>query len=189
MAAGPHSPRRRGGARHGGGAAARVGAVRPRVCAPGQGMDDKARVPEPAGRPPTGQQEQPITEGRPRVSQVKQGRLRTKYDVIVLPHQGRDARNLVYEAPKASKRLAYRKNDRFKTFGMYRETDDVRGGMGFEGAAEFEKFVEEGGLLITLGVASFFPAEFGISREVEAHHTPSTFYAPGPLVQAEILRP
>jgi hypothetical protein len=121
--------------------------------------------------------------------QVKQGRLRTKYDVIVLPHQGRDGRNLVYEAPKASKRLAYRKNDRFKTFGMYGETDDVRGGMGLEGAAEFEKFVEEGGLLITLGVASFFPAEFGISREVEAHPTPSSFYAPGPLVQAEILQP
>ena len=95
----------------------------------------------------------------------------------------------MYEAPKASKRLAYRKNDRFKTFGMYRETDDVRGGMGFEGAAEFEKFVEEGGLLITLGVASFFPAEFWISREVEAHPTSSSFYAPGPLVQAEILRP
>jgi hypothetical protein len=121
--------------------------------------------------------------------QVKQGRLHTKYDVIVVPHQGRDGRNLVYEAPKTSKRLAYRKNDRFKTFGVYGETDDVRGGMGLEGAAEFEKFVKDGGLLITLGVASYFPAEFGISLAVEAHHTPSSFYAPGPLVQAEILQP
>ena len=121
--------------------------------------------------------------------QVKQGRLHAKYDVIVVPHQGRDGRSLVYEAPRTSKRLAYRKNDRFKTFGAYGETDDVRGGMGLEGAAEFQKFVEDGGLLITLGVASHFPAEFGISLAVEAYPTPSSFYAPGPIVQAEILQP
>jgi hypothetical protein len=121
--------------------------------------------------------------------QVKQGRLHAKYDVIVVPHQGRDGRSLVYEAPRTSKRLAYRKNDRFKTFGAYGETDDVRGGMGLEGAAEFQKFVEDGGLLITLGVASHFPAEFGISLAVEAYPTSSSFYAPGPIVQAEILQP
>ena len=44
---------------------------------------------------------------------------------------------------------------------MYAETDDVRGGMGLEGAAEFQKFVEAGGVLLTFGVASYFPAEFG----------------------------
>jgi hypothetical protein len=121
--------------------------------------------------------------------QVRQGQLHTKYDVIVVPHQGRDGRSLVYEAPRTSKRLAYRRNDRFKTFGEYGETDDVRGGMGLEGAAEFEKFVEDGGLLITLGVASYFPAEFGISLAVEAHQTPPNFYAPGPIVEADILQP
>jgi len=43
--------------------------------------------------------------------------------------------------------------------------------------------------MITLGTASAFPAEFGITRNVEASRTTPQFYAPGPIVEAEILRP
>jgi hypothetical protein len=60
--------------------------------------------------------------------------------------------------------------------------------MGLEGVVEFRKFVDAGGTLITLGTASAFPAEFGITRRVEAGRTTPQFYAPGPIVQAEILR-
>ena len=70
---------------------------------------------------------------------------------------------------------------------MYAETDDVRGGMGLAGAAEFQKFVEDGGVLLTLGVASAFPAEFGIAKGVESQNPATGFYAPGPYVQSEIL--
>ena len=70
---------------------------------------------------------------------------------------------------------------------MYAETDDVRGGMGLAGAAEFQKFVEDGGVLMTLGVASAFPAEFGIAKGVESQNPATGFYAPGPYVQSEIL--
>jgi hypothetical protein len=121
--------------------------------------------------------------------QAKQGNLRAKYDVIVMPHQTNGGKSIVYEQPKASRPLPYRKNDTYKTFGMYGETDDVRGGMGLEGAAEFQKFVENGGVLMTLGVASYFPAEFGIARGVEAQRPQGSFYAPGPVVQAEIVQP
>jgi hypothetical protein len=120
--------------------------------------------------------------------QVKQGHLRAKYDVIVIPHQTNGGKGIVYEAPKTSRPLAYRRNDTFKSFGMYGETDDVRGGMGLEGAAEIQKFVENGGLLMTFGVSSYFPAEFGIVRGVEAQRPAAPFYAPGPVVQTEIIQ-
>ncbi len=115
--------------------------------------------------------------------------LRAKYDVIVMPHQTQNGKSIVYEQPKLSKPLPYRKNDRFKSLGMYAETDDVRGGMGLAGAAEFQKFVEEGGVLLTFGVASAFPAEFGIAKGVDAQNPSQGFYAPGPYVQSEILLP
>ncbi len=122
--------------------------------------------------------------------QAKQGNLLAKYDLIVIPHQTSSGKALVHESPKTTRPLPYRKNDRFKTFGMYGETDDVRGGMGLEGASEFQNFVEGGGVLLTLGVASYFPAEFGVVKSVEAQRpqTPA-FYAPGPIVQAEIVQP
>ena len=125
--------------------------------------------------------------------QARQGNLRAKYDVIVMPHQTNGAKSIVYEAPKTSRPLPYKKSEQFKTFGMYGETDDVRGGMGLEGAAEFQKFVEGGGVLLTFGVASYFPAEFGIARGVEAQRPvgapQGTFYAPGPIVQTDIVQP
>jgi hypothetical protein len=49
--------------------------------------------------------------------------------------------------------------------------------------------VNQGGILITLGTSSFLPAEFGITRNAEATRTSAQFYAPGPIVEAEILKP
>jgi len=114
--------------------------------------------------------------------------LRAKYDVIVMPHQGNSGKGIVFEQPKLSKPLPYKKSDRFKSMGMYAETDDTRGGMGIDGVAEFAKFVEQGGLLMTFGVSSYFPTEFGVTRTVDAQRPSGTWYAPGPYVQTEILR-
>lgn len=120
---------------------------------------------------------------------VKQGNLRAKYDVILMPHQTQNGKSVVYEQPKLSKPLPYKKNDEFKSLGMYAETDDVRGGMGIEGVAEFVRFLDAGGLLMTLGVSSNFPAEFGLTRSVDAQRPQGNWYAPGPYVQTEILQP
>jgi hypothetical protein len=60
--------------------------------------------------------------------------------------------------------------------------------MGIEGVAEFEKFINAGGLLMTFGVASYFPAEFGLARGVDAQRPTGNWYAPGPYVQSEIMR-
>ena len=121
---------------------------------------------------------------------VRQGNLRGSYDVIVVPNQGRGAKGLVYDIePRPGKPpLAYTKTDQFKNLGEYGSSEDIAGGMGLEGVVEFRKFVEAGGVMVTLGTASAFPAEFGITRDVEASRTSPQFYAPGPIVEAEILR-
>jgi hypothetical protein len=121
--------------------------------------------------------------------QVWDGNLRARYDAIVIPHQGPTGKGLVYEQAPASKPLPYRKSETFKSLGIYGETADVRGGMGLTGVAALQRFVEEGGLLLTLGVASYFPAEFGLTRVVDAQRTQGNFYAPGPIVRTEVERP
>jgi hypothetical protein len=72
---------------------------------------------------------------------------------------------------------------------MYGESDDITGGMGLAGLLELDKFVQEGGILITLGAASFLPADMAIVHTVDAARPTAQFYAPGPIVEAEILRP
>ncbi len=120
---------------------------------------------------------------------VKQGQLRAAYDVIVIPSQAGSAKGLVYDIAPRGKPIAYTKTERFKNLGMYGESEDITGGMGLAGVVELQKFVEEGGLLLTLGVASYFPPEFGLTRTINASRPSSQFYAPRPIVQAEILRP
>jgi hypothetical protein len=120
---------------------------------------------------------------------IKQGNLRASYDVIVIPNQGRGSKGLVYDIESKGTPIPYKKSDEFKTLGMYGESDDITGGMGLEGVVELQKFIEQGGLMITLGTASSFPADFGITRKVEATRTSAQFYAPGPIVEAEITRP
>ena len=120
---------------------------------------------------------------------VRQGNLRDQYDVILAPSQAGSGKRLVFDVEPRSKPLAYTKTIEFVSHGMYGSSDDISGGMGLEGALELRKFVEQGGVLITLGAASFFPPEFGLTRNIDAARPSAQFYAPGPIVEAEILRP
>jgi hypothetical protein len=120
---------------------------------------------------------------------VRQGNLREAFDVILVPSQAGSAKRLVFDVEPKRRPLAYRRTERFKYLGMYGESDDISGGMGLEGVIELRKFVEAGGLLVTTGSASYFPAEFGITRRVEVSRPGAAFYAPGPIVQVEVRRP
>ncbi len=123
---------------------------------------------------------------------IRQGNLRGAYDVIVIPSQGGrgGSRGLIFDIePKPGKKFAYKKDADFPTLGMYGESDDISGGMGLPGVGELDKFVNAGGTLITLGASSFLPADFGITRTVQAARTTAAFYAPGPIVEAEITNP
>jgi hypothetical protein len=120
---------------------------------------------------------------------VRKGDLRSSYDVIVIPSQGGSARRIVYDVEARGIPLAYTRTDKFKFLGMYGESEDITGGMGLEGLLELQRFIDRGGILVTMGSASFLPAEFGLTRYVDASRPTPQFYAPGPIVEAEVLRP
>ena len=118
---------------------------------------------------------------------ARKGNLRAEYDVIVMPTQpaGRQA---VFQAP-AARPVPYVRDAKYKFLGMYGESPDITGGMGGEGVDAFAKFLDAGGTLIAMGDAVRFPTELGLARTVDASAATSReFYAPRPLVNAEILR-
>ena len=118
---------------------------------------------------------------------IRAGNLRTSYDLIIVPNQGRSGKGLVFDIEPRNRPLAYTKTEQFSSHGEYGSSEDITGGMGLPGVIELEKFVREGGLLVTLGQASFFPPEFGLTRRVEAGRPSAQFYAPGPIVEAEVV--
>jgi Zinc carboxypeptidase len=118
---------------------------------------------------------------------LRKGSLRADYDLIVMPTQTA-TRQSVFQPP-AARPVPYMKDAKYKFLGMYGESPDITGGMGGEGVDAFAKFLDAGGTLIAMGNAVRFPADLGLARTVDASGaTSNAFYAPRPLVNAEILR-
>jgi hypothetical protein len=120
---------------------------------------------------------------------IKEGNLRAAYDVILIPNQGRSAKNIAFDIESRPKPVPYTKDPQFPSLGAYGSSEDITGGMGLEGVVELQKFVQAGGVLITLGTASAFATDFGIVRTVNSGRPSPQFYAPGPIVDTEILKP
>jgi len=119
---------------------------------------------------------------------VRKGSLRADYDVILMPTQTA-TRPAVFQPP-APKPVPYMKSEKYKFLGMYGESPDITGGMGGEGVDAFAQFLNAGGTLVAMGDAVRFPADFGFARSVDASaSTTAAFYAPRPIVSAEIVRP
>jgi Zinc carboxypeptidase len=99
---------------------------------------------------------------------VRAGKLREKFDAIILPDQ----------APRAILDGATGQNVR----------PEYRGGIGDEGVAALREFVSQGGTLITLGNASDLAIErFGVPlRNLKAGLTRDQHFAPGTILNIEV---
>jgi 8-oxo-dGTP pyrophosphatase MutT (NUDIX family) len=117
---------------------------------------------------------------------LRKGNLRDDYDVLLMPNQNA-SRQAVFQPP-AARAVPYMKNGKYMFLGMYGESPDITGGMGGEGVDAVAKFLDAGGTLIAMGNAVRFATEQGFARTVDASASTSRdFYAPRPLVNAEIL--
>jgi hypothetical protein len=95
---------------------------------------------------------------------LREGNLRSKYDVIIFPHVGGSAQSQVNSIPKTGNApLLYKKSAEFPSLGANEQSDDIRGGMGYEGLLELVKFVEQGGTLITAGSTSTILPDYHIT--------------------------
>lgn len=122
--------------------------------------------------------------------QVRAGRLRSRYDVIVIPSQGRGTpQSIVDDLPLSGRPAPYLKTAEFPSLGMYGSSPDIRGGLGEEGLAELRMFVEQGGLLITLGRASEIPPAYGWTPGITVSKPSADLRAIGPIVEAKIEAP
>lgn len=96
----------------------------------------------------------------------KMANLREKYDVIIWGPVGGNAQSIVRGIAKFSDSEAaipWKGSALTPNMGMSPDqTDDIRGGMGIQGVANLQNFVESGGLFITVGGNADIPIDFGM---------------------------
>jgi hypothetical protein len=117
---------------------------------------------------------------------LREGNLRSKYDVILLPSIGGSSTSQVNGILMAgSDPIPYKKSELTPNLGALDSSDDIRGGMGVQGLFELTKFVEAGGTLITEGSTTTIFPDFGIVGGVTVEH-PSQMYAKGSILRGII---
>ncbi len=118
---------------------------------------------------------------------LRQGRLNKRFDVIVVPSQGGlRFKHMVQGIDRKWGKMPYTRTREFQSHGVIDSSPDITGGMGFEGLANLQAFVESGGVLITLGTAGRLASDSGLARQVSSSKPGGT---PGSHVTAKVLRP
>ncbi|HTM40072.1 MAG TPA: M14 family zinc carboxypeptidase [Terriglobales bacterium] len=97
---------------------------------------------------------------------IRAGGLRDKVDILLYGHVDLELAEQIQGLPKTWGPMPYKKTARTPSFGTPAESDDITGGIGWEGMAQLQKFVESGGLMVTLGSGSMLALEGGIVRGV-----------------------
>ncbi len=93
--------------------------------------------------------------------------LREKFDVLIFPPVGGSAQTIVNGLPQRGEAIPWKASAVTPNFGNSPDqTDDMRGGMSVAGVANLQKFIEDGGLFITIGGISQIPIDYGITTGV-----------------------
>jgi hypothetical protein len=89
-----------------------------------------------------------------------------RFDVVVFPHVGGRGASVLNGAPMVGPPVPWRRTPQTPNLGRIDQTDDMRPGMGLEGAAALRRFVERGGLLIVEGATTELPVDLGFTPTV-----------------------
>jgi hypothetical protein len=97
---------------------------------------------------------------------IRAGNLRARIDVLLYGHVDLELAEQIEGLPKTWSPMPFKKTAQTPSFGTPAESDDITGGIGYEGLGQIQRFVEEGGLMVTLGSGSVLALEGGLVRFV-----------------------
>jgi hypothetical protein len=105
--------------------------------------------------------------------------LRAKYDVIVFPPVTTSLSTLIHGVRRRTLAdgsdfhgtLPWKRSELTPNLGGVDETDDIRGGLGFEGLAHLKRFVEEGGVFVPITASASLPVGLGMVEYVSIAET------------------
>ena len=115
---------------------------------------------------------------------LKAGGLKSKFDVIILPRVRGNLKYFVNGVDKKYGPMPFTKTTQFPSHGFPASTNDMTGGPGYLGLDNLRRFVEEGGLLISIDNTSSIIAEAGLTPELTPVSAGGLFH-PGSIIRAK----
>jgi hypothetical protein len=97
---------------------------------------------------------------------IRVGNLRARIDVLLYGHVDLELAEQIEGLPKSWSPMPFKKTAQTPSFGTPAESDDITGGIGYQGLAQIQNFVDDGGLMATLGSGSMLALEGGLVRFV-----------------------
>lgn len=89
------------------------------------------------------------------------------FDVVFFEHVRGSTTSILNGRPMTGPPIPWKTTELTPNIGKIDSTDDVRPGMGLEGAATLRRFVERGGLLIVTGNSATLPVHLGFNPAVQ----------------------
>ena len=97
---------------------------------------------------------------------IRAGNLSSRIDVLLYGHVDLELAEQIEGLPKTWSPMPFKKSPQTPSFGTPAESDDITGGIGYEGLGQIQRFIEDGGLMVTLGSGSMLALEGGLVRFV-----------------------
>lgn len=118
---------------------------------------------------------------------IRAGRLRERFDIILFGHNYLDLKDQIQGIDRKYGPMAYTKTKDYPNHGVPDASEDITGGIGWAGMANIEKYLDAGGLLITLGNGSALALDGGLVRDV--YRKSGAFFTPGSELKVKFVRP
>jgi hypothetical protein len=113
--------------------------------------------------------------------------LRAKFDVIIVPPMGGSLNAMLRGLPMRGDTIAWKNTPDTPNLVApgVDSTDDMRGGLGYSGLVNLEKFVSAGGLLVAITSSAALPVQGGMTDMVSIAE-PRTLQAPGSVLLTNV---
>jgi hypothetical protein len=120
---------------------------------------------------------------------LRAGGLKDIVDVIVYgPFSRLELAGQIHGIAATEGPVPFRGTPEFPSLGKPVASDDITGGPGYAGLAELQKFVESGGVLLTLGTGTTLALEGGLVASVP-RVSGSTVFTPGAVLKTTFTQP
>ena len=97
---------------------------------------------------------------------IREGRLGEKVDIILYGEVRLDLQGQIHGIAPTAGPMPFKASPEFPSLGVPVASDDITGGLGWTGLSNLQQFINEGGLMMTLGNATTLALEGGLVRNV-----------------------